>query len=135
MMRSKMSASARRELLLRTVDRYRTANRLEKGSILDEFVANTGYTRKRAITLLNNPPTNGNCSRRKGTRSYDEDVRSALIVVWQAANCICSKRLVPFLPDFVAVMQRYGHLAISDDTRDRLLAISSSTVDRLLRKE
>jgi len=136
-MRSKLSVSARRELLLRFAPEYIISSRLEKGRILDEFVASTGYTRKRAITLLNDPPADNACLqlRRKGPKSYDAEVQNALIVVWRAANCICSKRLVPFLPEFVGAMQRFGHLTISDNIRDRLLAMSSSTVDRLLCKE
>ncbi len=52
--------------------------------------------------------------------------------VWRASNRLCSKRLVPFLPEFVGVLERCGHLSLSAETRTRLLAISPASVDRLL---
>jgi len=43
--------------------------------------------------------------------------------------------LVPYLPTFVEALERQGHLNITDDTRSRLLSISSATVDRILYKK
>ena len=68
-------------------------------------------------------------------RLYQGPVQEALITVWKAANSICSKRLVPFLPEFVSAMERFGHLSLSDDTRQQLLSLSPATVDRLLHQE
>ncbi|MGZ8955507.1 MAG: integrase catalytic domain-containing protein, partial [Methylovulum sp.] len=42
---------------------------------------------------------------------------------------------VPFLPELVAVMERHGHLRLPAEVRTRLLSISASTTDRLLRPE
>jgi hypothetical protein len=53
--------------------------------------------------------------------------------VWNAANQICSKRLVPFLPEFVEALERFGHLLIDSETKSKLFAMSPATVDRLLR--
>ena len=131
-----MSLSGRRELLAATAPRYKKAGRAEKQIILDEFVTATGYHRKYAITLLNEfdpaSPSPTKRERKARHRKYDDDVREALLVVWEAANRICSKRLVPFLPELVEVLERYDHLHLTADVRERLLAISASTVDRLL---
>lgn len=131
-----MSLSARRELLAATAPRYQQAAKREKRTMLDEFVTATGYHRKYAITLLNNfdpaSPSPTQRKRKTQNRKYDEDVREALIIVWEAASRICSKRLVPFLPVLVEVLERYDHLHLSADVRERLLSISASTVDRLL---
>lgn len=62
-------------------------------------------------------------------------MRQALLLVWYAANQICSKRLVPFLPHLVEAMERHGHLRLPVDVRVRLLQISPSTVDRMLKPE
>jgi hypothetical protein len=54
-------------------------------------------------------------------------------VVWSAANGICAKRLVPFLPELIPTLERHGHLVVTDTVRGQLLALSPATVDRLLR--
>lgn len=50
-----MSLSARRELLTSVRQKYRAASWSEKGKILDGFVVATGYGRKHAIQILNDP--------------------------------------------------------------------------------
>ena len=77
----------------------------------------------------------GYLQKRTSPQLYDEQVRQALIAVWCAANKICSKRLVPFLPQLITVMEKHGHLRLSVDVRKRLLKISASTVDRMLSSE
>jgi hypothetical protein len=66
---------------------------------------------------------------------YDEHIKQALISLWYTANQICSKRLVPFLPELVEALERHGHLSLPGAVRERLLAISPATVDRLLQSE
>src|ERR1700730_16875360 len=70
---------------------------------------------------------------RPGRRVYDEAVREALIVVWEASDRICSKRLRPLLPILVEAMERHGHLQLVPEVRSRLLAMSAATIDRALR--
>jgi hypothetical protein len=127
-MRPKMSTSSRQELLLRTALRYRNATWTEKGRILNEFVAATGYSRKRAISLLNHPPLPSSTPQKRSSppRRYDPEVQQALITVWKAANRLCSKRLVPFLPEFVTALERFGHLTLTPPVRENLLSISAA---------
>lgn len=139
-MRHRMSLRARRELLVSTAPRYATASKSEKQKILDEFTASTGYHRKYAIRLLRQPgeraprsPPQVEPSRpKRRARRYTPEVQAALVSVWEAANRICSKRLVPFLPELVTALECHGHLCVSETTRQRLLSISPATVDRLL---
>ncbi|MCH8247939.1 MAG: transposase family protein, partial [Bacteroidetes bacterium] len=49
-----------------------------------------------------------------------------------AADRICSKRLVPFLPELIDALERHGHLQLEESVRQRLCSISPATVDRLL---
>jgi hypothetical protein len=128
-----MSQQAKRELLMQVTARYREAERREKAKILDEFVAVTGYARKYAIRVLGHPPDNvAQKQSRKRERQYGEAVQAALEVAWQAANGICAKRLVPFLPSLVKSLERHGHLQLTGEVRSQLLAISPATADRLL---
>jgi hypothetical protein len=70
---------------------------------------------------------------RPGRRIYDEAVREALIVVWEASDRICSKRLRPLLPLLVEAMERHGHVQLVPEVRAGLLAMSAATIDRALR--
>jgi len=47
-----ISMGARRELLAAVANRYRAAGRREKGRILDELTATTGWHRKHAVRAL-----------------------------------------------------------------------------------
>ena len=94
----------------------------------------TGHHRKHGIRLLGQ---SGNDREqqpavKKGRRIYDEAVRQAVIVVWEAADRICGKRLKAALPHLVESMDRHGHLDLDPRVRQRLLAASAATLDRLL---
>ncbi len=129
-----MRFEAKRELLMQTADRYREASRARRSVILGEFVAATGYARKYAIRLLRGPVIPPPAPiKRPRERSYGPQVRRALELSWEAANRICSKRLVPFLPELVQNLERHGHLTLTDEVRAQLLALSPATADRLLR--
>lgn len=128
-----MSIQTRREWVAALASRYQQSNKHDKHKILEEFIAATGYHPKYAIQRLNHPPAlASNRVQRKRMHRYDQAVQSALVTIWEAANRICSKRLVPFLPDLIFTMERFDHLQISVQVRDHLLSISAATVDRLL---
>jgi hypothetical protein len=128
-----MSFRGKRELLVQVAPRYSSARHGQRSVILDEFVAVTGYERKYAIRLLLGPIRPPAPIRRPRLAHYGPDVQDALSVVWSAANGICAKRLVPFLSELVPTLERHGHLVVTDEVREQLLAISPATVDRLLR--
>jgi hypothetical protein len=94
---AEISAAVRQELVQAVSGRYRTGSTGEKGRILDEFVALTGYHRKHAIRVLNGFSEPGASGRRGRLRLYDEAVRQALIVFWEASDRVCGKRLKPFM--------------------------------------
>jgi hypothetical protein len=124
-----------RELVRTIRPRYREANRAEKGRIPDEFVSITGYHRKYATRLLKH----GLKAQRKGRRGrpkvYPCDVTSALVEIREICDCICSKRLQPFLPERVKVLEREGELVPPVKTKDLLLRMSRATIDRRLQGE
>ena len=128
----KISKETRKELLGALRQRYKKASKNDKTRILDEFVALSGYHRKHAVRLLSGQndqyPAKPNYSR----RIYNEAVVEALIVTWEAADRICGKRLKAVLPNLVEAMERHGHLKLNPEVRQRLLAASASTIDRLL---
>jgi hypothetical protein len=129
----RISMATRDELVAAVAGRYAQADRAERGRILDEFAAVTGFHRKHAMRLLRAGPVTRRCEPRAGRRVYDEAVRDALIVVWEASDRICGKRLQPLLAILVEAMERHGHLRLAAEVRTRLLTMSAATIDRLLR--
>ena len=99
---------AKQELLATIRDHYRASSKQEKSRILDEFIAVTGHHRKHGIRLLEQSGDDGEQQPavKKGRRIYDESVRQAVIVVWEAADRICSKQLKAALPHLVESMER-----------------------------
>jgi len=128
-----MSYRAKRALLLQIAPRYREASSALKEVILDEFVAATGYARKYAIRLLNHPGELKLAIARPRPPRYGPEVQQALHLAWTAANHICAKRLVPFLPTLVTSLEQHGHLQLSEPCRLQVLSMSAATADRLLR--
>jgi hypothetical protein len=126
-----MSQTSKRELVAEVRVRDRLGNRTAKHQILDELVATTGYHRKYAIGLLNQPPRRRTRQRREARPKYGGPLRAALEKVRRAANGICAKRPVPVLGQYVEALERHGEPKLDDETRALLLAISPATADRL----
>lgn len=112
---------------------YARASRSKKGAILDEFVAATGVTRKTAIRLLRNPPPSTPKARGRPRKRYGPDVSAALEMLWAVEGYICSQRLVPALPTLIKLVEAEGAWGFSEGVKAKLLKISVSTCDRLLR--
>ena len=131
-MKKEISKESRQELTAAIRQRYERASKQDKSRILDEFVSLTGYHRKHAIRVLSSNDRCTSVQRPIGKRIYDEAVKEALIVLWEAADRICGKRLKAVLPVFINTMERNGHLDLDPEVRIRLLQMSASTIDRLL---
>jgi hypothetical protein len=94
-------------------------------------VSATGYARKYALWLLNHseevcaPPA-------ALRRRYGLEVEEALVLIWKTLNRICAKRLMPFLPSIIEMLEQHGHVQLSKEHRSQLLSMSAATADRLL---
>ena len=128
-------------------NRYQKAKKKEKIMILDEFTQLTGYNRCYASQILGKRKILGyvhitgekfkyvqddHKSSRKKNRYYDQDVLLALKKIWKEADYICSKRLAPFLAEFIPVLERHGEIKLTPKVREKLFTISAATIDRLL---
>src|SRR3954467_1741167 len=127
------SMATRDELVAAIIERYSTGRRAEKGRILDEFAAVTGFHRKHAMRVLRGGQAKRCSAPRPERRLYDEAVREALIVIWEASDRVCGKRLKPLAPILIEAMERHGHLQLAPEIRTRLLTMSAATMDRALR--
>lgn len=119
--------------------RYLKAGKREKGRILDEFCKTTGHHRKSAVRLLRNPPEKARGvgvdggKRRGRPREYGFEVVEGLREVWEVSDHLCSKLLAPFVEELVQALERHGEITLSNDVRGQLLAMSASTMDRVLK--
>ena len=114
--------------------RYFRADKKAKTEMLNEFVATTGMHRKAVIRSLNRRGRSSGKEKRGRPRLYGFEVMAALKVVWKATDCLCSKRLQPFLPELVGIMKRCGELTMTGDIEAQLCQMSPSTIDRGLRR-
>src|ERR1022692_1234683 len=129
-----ITKTARDEITRAVRERYRTATGKERKRMLSEFIAVTGYHPKYAIEILNREDSGPSLpQKRKRPRLYDEAARQALIVMWEASDRICGKRLKPLLRIMLPSLERHGHLSLDEAIRAKVLAMSAATIDRLLR--
>jgi hypothetical protein len=109
-MGKRISWQTRKELLEAIRLRYRESWKVNKTRILDEFVALTGYHRKYGIRLLSQPCDSAAKTVQDGPirsrRVYDEAVKEALIVMWEASDRICGKRLKAIIPELTTMKPR-----------------------------
>lgn len=112
--------------------RYQKGTKNKKGKILDEFTQATGLHRKAAIRLLNRHNPVPKKKRSGRPVRYGTEVIEALKSVWEASDRLCSKRLHPFLPEFIQVLRRCGESKITAEIEAKLCRVSPATIDRLL---
>jgi hypothetical protein len=100
---------ARRVLLQQVAPAYHQTSGSQKQAILEIFVTTTGYVRTYAQWLLNHteqvfaPPT-------ALRRRYGPEVEEALVLAWKTLYQMCTKRLIPFLPDLLETLEEDGHV-------------------------
>jgi hypothetical protein len=122
-----MPIEVRRAYLDTIRARYKNAPKKQKTAILNEFVVNCGYSRKYAIRILNGklqPRVN-----KSGPKPvYHSQVVPHLVALWERMGRMCSKKMKAALPLWV------DYYSAADEPMKRLLlAISASSIDRLLR--
>jgi hypothetical protein len=127
-----LSLATKRELIEAIGERYQEAGRVEKKTILDEFVQVTGFHRKHAIRALRITKQQPSATAPR-SRIYDEAVVNALTILWEAGDRICGKRLKQAIPILVDAMERHQHIQLNEEVRRRLLVMSPATMDRLLK--
>jgi hypothetical protein len=56
----------------------------------------------------------------------------ALVPLWETSDRFCGNRLQALLPLLLESLERHGPLVLDQEVREKLLTISSATIDRLL---
>jgi hypothetical protein len=128
----RLTMKERKAVTAKMRERYGQATKKQKGQLLDELVALTGYNRWYAVELLSGRrkrsqrPLRQPRQPRQRRRVYDEEVLTALKRIWVIMDCICGKRLAAVLPELVRVLEQHGELALPPELRHKLLAISAA---------
>lgn len=124
---------SREQYLEQVREEYRQAGKKQKTRLLNEARKRTRLHRKVLIRKLAHPaPPAG---RRKRTATYDCQVVSALIRIWEIFDYPCGQRLEPLLGEEVERLRRLGELNCSAAVAEKLGQVSAKTIDRLLHRE
>ena len=145
-MGSELSMGSRAEITARYAKGYKAASKKDRGRLLDEVVAVTGWSRdnarRRLAAAAKRPSGRGRqlavvpCRQRADKYSYD--ARKVLHKVWAASVGQCGKYLVESMELLVDSLQAHGELVDGTDryspaVRAELLAMSAATIDRYLK--
>ena len=133
--------------------RYIKATKKGKTTILDEFVALAGYNRTYAARILSLAAGKVIGYGRSGGRKikyiigkkkkvkrvrdkiYGYDVFLALKKIWAIFDFVCSRRLAPFMAEAIEKLTKHKEIELSSEVKQKLLLVSVSTIDRLLKPE
>lgn len=106
--------------------RYKKATKKEKSKLLTEAEIICDYTRKHLIKILKSDFTYSPTKRgRKSKYTLNDSLH--LSKLWKLMRYMCSKRMVAALPLWL------GYYDCSEEVKQHLLEMSSSTIDRLLK--
>ena len=125
---------SRRQAVTKTIAvRYKRTSQVEKGTILDELCATTGWHRNHARKA----PGQGLRPmvvrpRRPRVPKYGEDVVVGLRFCWAVLGAPTGRRLAPVMGELVATLRRFGELDVSDELAGALTGMSPATMDRRL---
>jgi len=129
-----MSKKSKSELVESYRPRYLKASKAEKTRIITQIQEATGLNRKTIIRKMHAPRKSRPYKKPGRKRIYTETVISILKQVWEWSEYMCSKRLKPYLAEFVEKLESCKRLELDDETKTLLLSMSAATIDRCLKK-
>lgn len=132
--------ATRVEITARYARAYAKASKKERGGLLDEVVAVTGWSRdnaRRRLARAAKPRPRGVRTRKARGRKYSYDAMKVLQRVWALSGGACGKYLAVAMPALLDALERHGELVhgkarYSVAVREELLAMSPATIDRYL---
>ena len=144
----RLTMKERKAVTKASCEAYRNARKRDKARMLDQFVEMTGYHRKYAAWLLRNHGRQvevapgravaGDVRQRRPVarrRTYGPELLKPLKKVWVTMDYICAKRLHAALPEVLPRLVACRELRIKKADREKLLAMSPATIDRMLAAE
>lgn len=145
-MGNELSMSSRAEVTTRYARAYVKGSKKDKGRILDQVVAVTGWSRdnarRRLVAAAKRSPGAGRpvakTPRKPRSPKYSYDTLKVLQKVWAASGGQCGKYLVASMRLQLDGLERHGELACGVDryspvVRGELLTMSAASIDRYLK--
>jgi hypothetical protein len=131
-----MSIASRRELIRKVKERYLKAKKRQKTTILDELVENVGLRRNYLIQILSAKKDLSfkSALNRKSHCRYDGTVIAKCIEIWKTFDYPCGQRFKPMMEEYIRILEKWKEVDFSKDMKEKLLSISSATLDRRLKK-
>lgn len=133
--------AARAEITAKYARAYAKASKKDKGRLLDEVIAVTGWSRDNARRRLAKAaaprPRASSKPRKPRTRKYSYDATKVLQRVWAFSGGMSGKYLAVAMPHLVDALERHGELIAGKNryspmVRAELVAMSAATIDRYL---
>ncbi len=127
-----MTINERRKYLRKMKSRYSKAKRQERSELLNEMEAVTGLHRK-SLTRLMRSSLERKPRSRERSKTYSDEVSSAIRVIAASLDYPCAERLTPNLGWMAKHLAAHDELEVSDPLLLLLDQISISTVARRLK--
>lgn len=139
-MGSGLSVQARAEITGRYAGAYAKASKKDKGRMLDEVCAVTGWSRdnarRRLVAAAGRPPGRRKPEPRARARNYSYDALKVLQRVWAASGGQCGTYLKESMPLLLNLLEASDELddepRYSPAVRNELETMSAATIDRYL---
>ncbi|MDR1431845.1 MAG: integrase, partial [Propionibacteriaceae bacterium] len=134
--------ATRRDLTKKYAREYQRAGKKEKGQMLGELCAATGWSRanaRRAISKASARTGPASAARRKPReRKYSYDALQVLKEVWKLSGEPCGKYLAAAMEDLLARLIRFRELGkvgtrLTPEVLLEVRSMSGSTIDRYLK--
>ncbi|HEY6409116.1 MAG TPA: hypothetical protein VIY29_16775 [Ktedonobacteraceae bacterium] len=132
--KDEMTIDERRKYVKLMAERYGKAKRRERSELLSEMEQVSKLHRKHLIRLLNGKSLERQKRSTPRSRVYGLEVERVVMRVWESLDYICAERLTPSLVRMAKHLAGFGSLVLTAEVESQKAPISTSTVERLLRK-
>jgi len=100
------------------IEKYKYATKREKIIILNEFIEYTGHNSSYARRVLRNKDhARSSGGIKKHAPRYDNEVKAVLKKIWETADYLCGKRLMPIIPEFVRKLDEFNEMDIPEPVK------------------
>ena len=131
-----MDKTSKEQYMKTLRERYFMGSKKEKTKILNEYCRNTKEDRKYAIKKFNYKVKIKKPEERKKRKEYyDSYVKATLVEVWNIFDRPCGQRLKPLIDLEIDRLIKLKEVECSEEVREKLKKITSSTIDRKLKHE